>query len=131
MKPSPSVTAKKAAKPSPALVLARARIEELEQKLADTRKRLRTRARIAANKAVKPDSSLARKSAALAMSFGSPKRPIGSVRTTFSRGRPPITRSTIGVSITPGQMQFTRMFLSAYSSAARRVRLMTPAFAAA
>ena len=42
----------------------------------------------------------------------------------------PIARNREGVATLPGQTAFTRMFFRAYSIAAVRVRLITPAFAA-
>ena len=77
-------------------------------------------------------ASLARNSAALAMSSGWPTCGSG-----WAFSRKPSTASllavpfqTIGVETPPGAMAFTRMKSQASCSAAERVRFTTPALAA-
>jgi len=80
----------------------------------------------------KRQSSPARNSAVCAISSGVPKRPNTDARFTKLGDNPsgPAARSAISVWMKPGQMQFARMLYLPYSSAATRVRLITPAFAA-
>src|SRR5262245_2882609 len=79
-------------------------------------------------------SSLARKSAASAMSSGRPTRPAGidlRVRAK-SASRPPsgaAKGSRIGVSVRPGQSALQRIPRAPYASATWRTSMMTPAFA--
>ena len=78
-------------------------------------------------------SSEARKSTVLAISSASPTRPIGwasayTRRSSSARSRPRIWVAR--VSMKPGQTQLTRILCRAFSIAAERVRLITPAFAA-
>jgi len=74
------------------------------------------------------ESSLARNSAAFAISSGSPlrRRPLLSHTAVFISVRATVACSS-GVSMIPGQMQFTRIFQGAYSRAATCVRLTTAA----
>ena len=82
---------------------------------------------------MKDASSEARKRTVLAISSASPTRPIGwaaayTRRSSSARSRPRICVAR--VSMKPGHTQLTRMLCRAFSIAAERVRLMTPAFAA-
>ena len=68
----------------------------------------------------------------LAISSGRPSRRIG-IAATVPSAKPGIDAREgcrSGVSMAPGQTQFTRMPRDAYSTAVTRVRLITPAFAA-
>src|SRR6266436_5149889 len=82
---------------------------------------------------IKDASSEARNSTVLAISSASPIRPSGCAapwtrRKSSARSLP--RSSGARVLIAPGQTQFTLMLCFAFSSAAERVRLITPALAA-
>src|SRR3954468_9657524 len=75
------------------------------------------------------DSSEASHTAAAAISSGSPMRPNRWERPAASRAPSAANmRPAGGVSMAPGQMQFTRMDWRAWSTAMARVRLITAAF---
>src|ERR1700737_5313008 len=83
-------------------------------------------------------SSLARNSAAFAISSGTAKRPntpILSRRFGSDAAEPAgfaaAKRRAMGVAVAPGQIAFTRMLKGPYSCAATRVSASTPAFDAA
>ena len=76
------------------------------------------------------DRSEARNATASAMSVGSPNRPVGTLRRSFSRAASSRSRS-IGVSTVPGATTLTRTLREDISTASARDMPTTPALEAA